>query len=564
MSGSCTLLSASAKDRGRQRSFSRRRVTLSAWLAIACSPFAMSAMAGHNAPDHARGHSRGHDYHPDSRHQPIVGTQSGLIRGVAERDSLKFLGVPYAKPPVGELRWANPVAPDRWRGVRSATEYASACPQVKELGDFASPSTTEDCLYLNVFAPREGRRRPVMVWLHGGGSTGHAGGHDGSALAREQGVVVVTVNFRIGALGDLVHPALDNGGATTLYELRDQQFALKWVRENIANFGGDPGNVTLFGESLGGAAIQLHMVSPTARNLFHKAIFQSGPSRYYNRLVPLAEAEARGQAFATAVGCPDQTAQCLRNVPVSTILEAQGYFAGTCCSAFPVNDGHVLTSSVYDAIRSGQFNRVPFLDVTNRDEYRWFVAFTEVGTGHAITAAEYPARLQASFGANAAAVEAAYPLSEFDSPSGALGAAQGDRAYPCQVRNFDVDASKYVRVYAAEFNDPTSPEDVLPPVSFPYLSSHTHEIPYIFPGWNGDSPNRPTRLNRDQEKLAKNMRELWATFAKKGALPGYPTLTRHREAVISLEIPKLRVISDFSEVHRCDLWNSIRNWTPVQ
>jgi para-nitrobenzyl esterase len=505
----------------------------------------------------------------------VVKTQAGFVKGfVADQDVLEFLGIPYAKPPVGELRWTNPQLPDPWNGVRDATQYGKFCAQNQTLGDFAAPSTDEDCLYLNVFAPMNGQRRPVMFWIHGGGSVGQSNGYDSSALVREQHVVVVTINFRIGALGALVHPALDGDGATTLYTLRDQQFALKWVRDNIENFGGDPNNVTIFGESIGGVDIQLHMISPTAKGLFHKAIFESGPSRYFNRLVPLSEAEARGEAYATAVGCPDQTAACLRNLPVSTLL-AHG--SGSVSEL--VNDGHVLASSVFDAIRSGQFNRVPMLDVTNRDEYRWFVAFTEITTGHVLTAAEYPSQLIAQFGADAPAVQAAYPLSDFDSPSGALAAAEGDHNYPCQVRSFDVDASKYVRVYAAEFNDPNSPENVLPPVSFPYLAAHTHEIQYIFPGWKGASPNPATPLNPQQEDLAKDMRRLWGAFADKGVVPsnrgeGYdpradenvpdlPHLTKDKELVISLEIPQIRVITDFNQVHRCDLWNSIRNWTPV-
>jgi para-nitrobenzyl esterase len=208
---------------------------------------------------------------------------------------------------------------------------------------------------------------------------------------------------------------------------------------------------------------------------------------------------------------------------------------------------------------------VPFLDVTNRDEYRWFVAFTEITTGHVLTPADYPSALVASFGAaNAPAIAAAYPLSEFDSPSGALAAAQGDRGYPCQVRSFDVDASKYVPVYAAEFNDPNSPENVFPPVSFPYLAAHTHEIPYIFPGWKGASPNPAKPLTQQQENLAKDIRRLWGTFAEKGVLPSnLPHLTKDQSLVISLEIPQIRVITNFNEVHKCALWNSIRQWTPI-
>ena len=158
---------------------------------------------------------------------------------------------------------------------------------------------------------------------------------------------------------------------------------------------------------------------------------------------------------------------------------------------------------------------------------------------HALTADEYPARLVASFGAtNAPVVQRAYPLSDFNSPSGALAAAQGDQNYPCQVRSFDVDASKYVRVYAFEFNDPNSPENVFPPVSFPYLAAHTHEIPYIFPGWKGASPNPAKPLSQQQENLAKEMRKLWGTFADKGVLPSnVPQFTKANPLVLSLEIP---------------------------
>ena len=458
--------------------------------------------------------------------RPIVQTQSGTVQGLSDAKSVKFLGIPYAKPPVGELRWANPVPPDPWSGVRDATQYGKICAQLQIPGDFSSvfsaASTDEDCLYLNVFAPKNAQKRPVMVWIHGGGRSGGSNEHDGSALVKEQNAVVVTINFRLGAFGSLVHPALDGGGTTTLYYLRDQQFALQWVRDNIAKFGGDPNNVTIFGESRGGVDTLLHMISPTAKGLFHRAILQSGVSRYFNRLVPLAQAEERGKAFATAIGCPDQSADCLRNASVDAILEA--YRLSSWDGLHPINDGHVITSSVSDAIRSGQFNRVPVLSVNTHDEWRWFQAFTEITTGHVITADEYPAQLAASFGADAPAVAAAYPLSDFDSPSGALASAVGDRLWLCQAHNFNVDASKYVPVWAAEFNDPNSP-GILPRVSFPLLASHTHEIQYIFPGWKGAFEGEVTPLTQQQEKLAKNMRRIWGTFAEKGGLPTWPRVT---------------------------------------
>lgn len=488
-----------------------------------------------------------------------VQTAKGTIRGYKKSGVNYFLGIPYAKPPVGKLRWANPVSPDRWSGVRDATRYGNFCAQNKDLGDFGAPGTDEDCLYLNVFTPNYSihnpRRLPVMFWMHGGGNTGSGNQYDGSTLAKEQNVVVVTINFRLGALGYLFHPALDDGGATAQFWLRDQQFAMGWVRDNIENFGGDRNNVTIFGESYGGEDTLSHIISPAAKGLFQKAIMESGPSNYFSRLVPLAEAEERGKAFATSIGCPDQTAACLRKVPVKTILDAQSYFRG------PVNDGHVITSSPYDAIRSGRFNRVPIFDVTNHDEDRWFVAFDEVSSGHVITADEYPAQLQASFGSTAAAVQKLYPLRAFDSPSGALAAAQTDRGYPCQVRSLDVDAARHTAVYGAEFNDPKSP-GILPPVSFPLLASHTHEIQYIFAGWKGVYQGKVTPFTRQQSKLAKDMRAIWATFARSGRLP-IPRIVNNNYLILSLEPSGIRLTGDFYRDHKCGFWNSVRNWAPV-
>jgi para-nitrobenzyl esterase len=532
-------------------------------LGVALAAVALLGWGSAQAQDGRNAEEPSADGRSSRRDPTLVETQAGVVKGVLKRNVVRFLGIPYAQPPIGELRWAKPQPVDPWTGVRKATSYGNFCAQLKTLGDFAAAGTDEDCLYLNVFAPKDRQSRPVMVWMHGGGHrVGMSNGHDGSALAREQNVVVVTINYRLGALGFLVHPALDGGGATTHYALRDQQLALRWVRDNIASFGGDPNNVTIFGESTGGVDVMFHMISPTARGLFHRAILQSGPSRYFNRLVPLAEAEERGEAFATAVGCPDQSAACLRNVPVSAILDAWLSPSLNVDPLLPIDDGHVLTMSVFDAIRSGEFNRVPFMDVTTHDEYRWFQAFEEISTGHVITAAEYSARLAAAFGENAPAVEAAYPLSDFDSPSGALAAARTDFVYPCQVRSFDVDASKYVRVYALEFNDPNSP-GILPPTSFPLLASHTHEIQYIFPRWKGVFEGDVTPLTPQQEQLAKEMRRIWANFAEQGVLePRKPPFTKDNQLVISLETPYIRIISDFRKDHKCDLWDSVRDWQP--
>ncbi len=221
----------------------------------------------------------------------MVQTEYGGVKGFIKDGVRTFLGMPLAAPPVGNLRWRPPVKPAKWRGVRDATEYGDMCAQNKRLLDFGAPSTSEDCLYINVFAPtKPARKRPVMLWIHGGGHTvGASDGHDGSALVQEKDVLVVTFNYRLNAFGFLVHPALDGGGKTTNYGLLDQQFALDWVKKNIAAFGGDPDNVTIFGESDGAIGVLYQLISPKSKGLFHRAIIESG-SVFWRKLPTLVTA----------------------------------------------------------------------------------------------------------------------------------------------------------------------------------------------------------------------------------------------------------------------------------
>src|SRR6202011_4988907 len=209
-------------------------------------------------------------------------------------------------------------------------------------------------------------RSPVLVWIHGGGLVQDGGrNYDGTKLA-EAGTGVITINYRLGALGFLAHPALASHGAAGNYGLMDQQAALRWVQRNIARFGGDPHNVTIAGQSAGGLSVLAQMVSPGARGLFQKAIVQSGTFALNQQ--PLATAEAAGQTFATAVGCPDQTAACLRSVPVSALVSNFGV-------EIPgVVDGSVLTHSIGTALARGQFARVPVINGITHDEELIFVA----------------------------------------------------------------------------------------------------------------------------------------------------------------------------------------------
>ena len=254
-----------------------------------------------------------------------VRTESGLVSGLVNNEGYQYLGIPFAAPPVGELRWRPPQPPARWSGVREAMKFGNACPQTQPLAGFAAKSDTEDCLYLNVFTrgtvPKTVLKppglRPVMVWIYGGGYyAGRSDDFNGSKLVRN-GVVVVTFNYRVNVFGFLAVPSLDaEGHKFANYGIMDQQAALVWVQRNIAAFGGDPDNVTIFGESSGGRAVWDHMISPLSRGLFHRAISQSGSM---DPQYPLADVERTGKAFARAVGCPEATAECLRGLSVQEI-----------------------------------------------------------------------------------------------------------------------------------------------------------------------------------------------------------------------------------------------------
>ena len=290
-------------------------------------------------------------------------------------------------------------------------------------------STSEDCLYLNVYAParRSAAKLPVMVWIHGGGLTfGESDGYDPTPLVGD-GVVVVTINYRLGALGFLAHPALsaEAGGSSGNYGLMDQQAALRWVQRNIGNFGGNPRNVTIFGESAGGLSVLAQMASRSAAGLFTRAIVQSGA--YALTQPSQASANTTGTGYAAAVGCPDQTATCLRALPVAQLLAKQNFGVK---GYLPNIDGRVLTQSISTALSTGQFNRVPLINGSTRDEWRLFVALRDLA-GAPVTAATYPSAISATLGVDAAttaAIVARYPLSAYPSPDLAFGGGRHGRA----------------------------------------------------------------------------------------------------------------------------------------
>ena len=488
---------------------------------------------------------------------PLAITVNGAVRGLAAGAVNEFLGIPYAAPPVGALRWQPPQPAASWSGVRDATRFAPHCPQLAS--PFGLASTSENCLFLNVFTPRGGGGHPVMVWIHGGALvTGESNDYDPTALVAD-GVTVVTINYRLGALGFLAHPALaDANGQSGDYGLMDQQAALRWVQRNIAFFGGNPRNVTIFGESAGGLSTLSQVASPQAKGLFEKAIVESGS--YELTQASLASAEAAGEAFATKAGCASQTAACLRSLPVSTILADQnqgdaGYE--------PNINTEILPQSLGTAFATGDFNRVPIINGTNHDEWRLFVALSTLA-GNPVTAGNYQAMIASTLdvpAAVAAVIAAEYPLTSYPSPSVALGALGTDAIFACPALTIDESVSKFVPTFAYEFNDENAPQDFLPPVSFPYGAAHASEIQYLF---GLPTAAFPPMLSASQQQLAATMKAYWTNFARRG-LPGsfgtpfWPLFNSLTQPMQSLVPPTPQTETGFAAAHRCAFWTALES-----
>ena len=484
----------------------------------------------------------------------IVRIDGGLVRGADAAGVRSFLGLPYAAPPTGNLRWRAP-QPASWSGVRDATQFGPGCPQATMGNPFLPPGKiSEDCLNLNVYTPaaRPGADRPVLVWIHGGGLVQDGGrNYDGTKLAAA-GAVVVTINYRLGALGFLAHPALASHGAAGNYGLMDQQAALRWVQRNIARFGGDPRNVTIAGQSAGGLSVLAQLDSPGARGLFQRAIVESGT--YALTQQPLAAAEADGQTFATKAGCASTVsardmAACLRSLPVSTILANENPVGYT-----PDVDGAVLTQSIKTALARGQFNRVPVVIGTNHDEYRLFVAVIQF-LGGRVTAANYQSMIASTFSltpAIASKVAAQYPLGRYPSPAVALGAVGTDAIFACHALTAEESLARYVPTYAYEFNDENAPELFLPPAGFPYGAAHASELQYLF---DQTAVSQPASLSAAQQQLAAAMKQDWTSLARTGIpAAGWPRFTGTSQQMLSLVPPAPQVETDFAAQHHCAFW----------
>jgi para-nitrobenzyl esterase len=495
----------------------------------------------------------------------VVKTKVGSIQGVEMFGLDAFLGIPYAKPPLKALRWKPPKPHAKFKGVFQANQFGNFCEQP---GDVAG-TMSEDCLTLNVFRPIGTTNQellPVMVWIHGGGLV--SGGsflYDPSPLVLNGNVIVVTINYRLGLLGFFAHPAIDaEGHRNGNYGLMDQQLALKWVKHNIKAFGGDPGRVTIFGESAGGQSVLCNLASPTAAGLFQRAIEESGAylefQFYYNYITTLGVGETTGTAqvppgtaIAASVGCPNQTAACLRALPASTLVGADP------STAFPFVDGTILTQTPTAAITSGHFNRVPVISGTNHDEWRVFVN-GQYGAS-LVTEADYEAAVLALWtNFFDSAVLAAYPLDSYPSGGIALGTSGTDGIYACPARNADQLLSKFVTTYAYEFNDENAPDLENPTPSFPLGSYHGAEVQYLFDlnlRFSGTDP-----FTADQQQLSDAMISYWTTFAANGDpnsadKPVWSPYSIMTDEFQSLVPPTPVAESGFNADHKCTtVWSA--------
>jgi para-nitrobenzyl esterase len=543
---------------------------------------------------------------------PTVTTPKGTFpsetyAGIAGSGINDFLGIRFAAPPVGSLRFAPPAAPAAVSSTISATSFGPPCPQ--GASPFGQASSSEDCLFLNVYVPGSSvsskNDLPVMVFFFGGAFVDGEGSiYDPTAMAIQGDTIVVTVNYRLGILGYLAATALSAtspNGVSGNYGFEDQLFSLEWVKQNIGAFGGNPKNVTIFGESAGAFSVCAAIVSPKAAGLFQRAIAESGPCG--EPLPELAGAETSNQPIVAGLGCAESsnaaTAACLRNAPVSAILAEQSVITNQASLAslaafFPVVDGDFIPEEPILSIALSDYNHVPIIEGTNANEGRLFVALAfdlnpAVGP---ITTAEYPTAIQAiaaalvteeagllattgttsstsSSSSNSKEITQItneilkeYPLSNFgNSPGEALGAVLTDGLFACTANISNELFSLEVPTFAYEFNDTNAPTPEAPPISFPYGATHTDELQFLFALQGDTSP-----LSSSEQTLAKTMKSYWTAFAKNGnpnssQTANWPAFSLITDDTNSLNTPSPSVEFNYASKHHCDFWIGVLEQT---
>lgn len=433
----------------------------------------------------------------------IVQTAEGPVQGTTGNGVAAYLGIPYAAAPVGNLRWRPPRRHSRWSAALHAEHYGNDCIQN---GD--PRPTSEDCLYLNVWVrqnalgPRgpsertgeHGEGLPVMVFIHGGGFNVGSGAepwYDGTSLAR-RGVVLITFNYRLGRLGFFAHPALareNSAGPLGNYQVMDQIAALRWVARNVARFGGDARNVTLFGESSGGTSVTILMASPAARGLFQKAIIESGVRKF--QMKTLAEAEADGKSAAESWGVRSDDAAALRHVPAAVVLgKARLGFGG----AGPMIDGAIIRENPLAAFRAGHMPRIPLILGTNSYEAGSFLGLARGLSGRLGPAWTKAGQLYDGYGTHRTTLIEAELLTDVltGAPTRVVAREAAANGMPTYLYQFD-----YLR--------PSERRRLPGPI-------HTDELYAVF--GTMDIAEHP--VTTDMRKITEEVQSRWVEFARTG------------------------------------------------
>lgn len=464
-----------------------------------------------------------------------VKSTGGQLRGVVADGVASFKGIPFAAPPAGDLRWKAPQPAKGWTGIKKADAYASGCMQDPSMAKMvgASVSVSEDCLYLNVWtaAKTAGEKRPVMVWIHGGAFVGGMTGtpmFDGTKFA-QKGVVLVSIAYRLGVFGFLAHSELsrESGKGSGTYGIQDMIAGLQWVKSNIAQFGGDPSCVTIFGESAGGIAVGMLSAAPGARGLFQRAISESGGSFAPPRIADgaagmnvaaLKPAESNGESFLKKLGAGDIKAA--RALTAEQIQKAAGGGMGGGSSFWPVADGNVIPGDPYELYEKGRFNDTPILVGTNSNEGGMFMRGPT-------TPASFEKQIRSGYGERADVILSAYPHATDAEAARASADVFREFAFAwptwAWARMQSEKGKGKAFVYYYDHRTPASPDG----------ANHAAEVTYVFGnfGGPGDTPG-PEDL-----ALSDLIRSYWINFARTGdpngsSLPQWPPFTEKDQKVL--------------------------------